>query len=226
MADLNTIKKVISKLVSVDELREHICFFGGAIPYIYYGEESGREHSDIDILVDKNYINIIRKLLKQSGRYKEELDSLHLDLDEDYGIKAWIDGVYVEFEPMIVEDNVLKRYSFSVDKNIFGVEEIPFENKEDLIIPFEIDDKTTYCQSMEYIKGTKEKYRREKDIRDSEYITSHGIDIDKYERVNKSISNTKTNIISYENIKKKQELTSMLDSSVNHIENDNKNKTV
>ena len=219
MVSLDTIRKVVNKLGSTDEIREHICFFGGAIPYIYYGEESGREHSDIDILVDKNYINVIRELLKQSGRYQEELDSLQLELDEDYGVKAWIDGVFVEFEPMSIEDGVLKRYTFSVEKHMIGIEEIPYDNIDDLIIPFEVDGKITYCQSNELNKAGKEKYGREKDLKDAEFIGRHDIDFEKYERVKKTIEESKTTIISFEDAKKKQELASMLGESVEQDSN-------
>lgn len=221
MVELDTIKKVVKKIGSVDEIRDHICFFGGAIPYIYYGEESGREHSDIDILVDKNYINVIRELLKQSGIYQEELDSLQLELDGDYGVKAWIDGVFVEFEPISIEDNVLKRYSFSVEKQMFGIEEIPYDNIDDLIIPFEVDGKISYCQSNELNKTEKEKYRREKDLKDAEFIGRHDIDIEKYERVKKAIEESKTTIISFDEAKKKQELASMLNQNLEQKEDSN-----
>lgn len=202
MIKLNDIKKVVYKLGSADEIREHICFIGGAIPYIYYKEESGREHSDVDILVDKKYINLIRKLLKQSGRYQEELDSLQLDLGADYGLKAWIDGVYVEFGPMVIEDGVLKRYTFSKEKEMVCIEEIPFDNIDDLIISFDVGGKNTHCQSMELSKAGKEKYKREKDLQDAEFISRHSIDIEKYERVKKLIENSTTSIISFEEIKR------------------------
>lgn len=221
MVELDTIKKVVNKIGSADEIREHICFFGGAIPYIYYGEESGREHSDIDILVDKNYINVIRELLKQSGRYQEELDSLQLELDEDYGVKAWIDGVFVEFEPINFEDNVLKRYTFSVEKQMIGIEEIPYDNIDDLIIPFEVNGKITYCQSNELNKAGKEKYRREKDLKDAEFIGRHNIDMEKYERAKKAIEESKTTIISFEDVKKKQELNAMLSDSLEQSRDSN-----
>ena len=64
MPSLDHIKRVVERIASVDEIREHIYFFGGAIPYIYYGEESGRDHTDIDILVDESHIDIIRDILK------------------------------------------------------------------------------------------------------------------------------------------------------------------
>ena len=219
MPELNEIKKVVDKIGSVDEIREHICFFGGSMPYIYYGEESGRDHSDIDVLVDLEYMDVIRNALKSSGRYKEEYDSLNLGLDTDYGLKAWIDGIYVEFEPKIVKDGVLKRYDFSPEKKLAGVEEIPFDNIEDLIIPLNIGDKTTYCQSMELIKVGKEKCKRDKDLKDIEFIDRHNIDTLKYERVKTAVEKTKTNMFSYD---KKQELDSMLSENKEEDNQDSK----
>ena len=206
MVELDTIKKVVNKICSADEIREHICFFGGAIPYIYYGEESGREHSDIDILVDKNYINVIRELLKQSGRYQEELDSLQLGLGEDYGLKAWIDGVFVEFEPMFIDNGMLVRKSFSPNKEMAGTEMIPFKELTDLIVAIDIDGIKSYCQSPELIKAEKEKYKREKDLLDISFIDSQEIDIEKYHRVKKLLELSEVSITSYEDLRNKKTL--------------------
>ena len=203
MTNIDNIKKVINKLGSADEIREHICFFGGTIPYVYYDEESGREHSDIDILVDKEYINVIRQLLKDSHRYQEELDSLSLDLDMDYGVKSWIDGVFVEFEPASIENGVLKRRTFSLEKEKICIEEIPYEDINDLIIPFEVSGKKTFCQSMELSKAGKEQYGREKDKMDAEFISRHEIDKEKYVRTKKSIELSSTTIIDFDDLKKR-----------------------
>lgn len=221
MPSLDHIKRVVERIASVDEIREHIYFFGGAIPYIYYGEESGRDHTDIDILVDESHIDIIRDILKDHNKYQEEYDSLKLGLDEDYGVKAWIDGIYVEFEPVSIENGTLKRYTFSPEKELVGIEEITYEKEDDLIVPMEINGKTTYCQSNELNKAAKEKYGREKDLKDAEFIGNHDIDVDKYERVKKSIGEAKTTIISYEESKKKKEINSMFNSSVEHNEYSN-----
>ena len=44
MPKLDSIREVVKKIASIEELRGKICFFGGAMPYIYHGEESGRDH--------------------------------------------------------------------------------------------------------------------------------------------------------------------------------------
>jgi hypothetical protein len=206
MASLNNVKAVVKKISTIENLGEHLCFFGGSVPYIYYNKESNREHSDVDILVDKEYMDVVRQLAKQSNLYRPNLDSLNLDLKDDYGLKLFIDGVYVEFEPMYVEDGMLIRKSFSPDKSLAGVEMIPFEELTDLIVELNIDGVKSYCQSPELIKAEKEQYKREKDLLDINFIDSQGIDVDKYHRVKKSIESSTATINTYEELKNKKTL--------------------
>ena len=79
------------------------------MPYIIQGKDSFREHSDIDVLVDVDYMDYLRTLLQEEGYYNPERDSINLGLDKDYGLKVFIDGVYVEFEPMNIENEVFTR---------------------------------------------------------------------------------------------------------------------
>lgn len=44
MSSLYEIKSVIKKISSIENLGQHVCFFGGSVPYIYYNRESNREH--------------------------------------------------------------------------------------------------------------------------------------------------------------------------------------
>lgn len=201
MANITQIKEVMKKIASYEDIGKHICFLGGSVPYIIAGEESNRDHSDIDILVDEEYIPIIRDLLKLNNKYTEELDSLTYDMGADYGLKVFIDDVYVEFEPMKIEDNQLIRKSFSPRRKLFGTETIPFDDVEDLIIPIEIDEISTYVETPEYIKVDKEKYKREKDLMDIAFIDSLGIDKDKYERVKRNVALSTEKLTSYENSK-------------------------
>lgn len=116
MTSLENIKNVIKKLTSINELSEHLCYFGGAAPYLFFNQESNREHTDLDVLVDEKYMPTMRELVKQNFYYNPELDSLNLGLDNDYGLKTFIDGIYVEFEPMNIENEVFTRKSFSPSK--------------------------------------------------------------------------------------------------------------
>lgn len=198
MATLTDIKAVINKMIAHGDLGQHICFFGGSMPYIYHGKESGREHSDIDVLVDENYMEIIRLLLQTNGLYRENLDSLNLGLDMDYGIKAFIDGVYVEFEPVNFASGIMTRKSFSPDKELAGSEEISYSNIEDIIVPIEMNGVHTFSQSMEMIKAGKEKYKRAKDLKDISFIDQNGIDYEKYLRVKAAMVQAKTTLKTYE----------------------------
>ncbi|MBE6139834.1 MAG: hypothetical protein E7174_05005 [Firmicutes bacterium] len=206
MSSLYEIKSVIKKISSIENLGQHVCFFGGSVPYIYYNRESNREHSDIDVLVDEKYIDVIRQLAKQSNLYIPKFDSLNLDLGDDYGLKIFIDGVYVEFEPMFIDNGMLVRKSFSPNKEMAGTEMIPFEELTDLIVAIDIDGIKSYCQSPELIKAGKEQYKREKDLLDISFIDSQGIDIEKYHRVKKSLELSETSITSYEDLRSKKTL--------------------
>ena len=206
MSSLNEIKAVIKKISEIGNLGQHMCFFGGSVPYIYYNKESNREHSDIDILIDKEYIDVIRQLAKQNNLYIPKLDSLNLDLGDDYGLKVFIDGVYVEFEPMYIDNGMLVRKSFSPNREMAGSEMIPFEELTDLIVSFDIDGIKSYCESPELIKAAKEQYKREKDLLDINFIDSQGIDIEKYHRVKKSLELSETSITSYEDLRNKKTL--------------------
>ena len=151
MPKLEEVRNVVKKISSIDELKGRICFFGGAMPYIYHGEESGREHSDIDVLVDEEVMGVLRDMFKKAENYRPHLDSMNLGLDKDYGFKIFIDGVYVEFEPMSIKDGHLIRSSFSPDKELAGTEVVPFLEMEDVVIPITVDGISTYTESMELI---------------------------------------------------------------------------
>ena len=206
MSSLNEIKAVIKKISEIGNLGQHMCFFGGSVPYIYYNKESNREHSDIDILIDKKYIDVIRQLARQNNLYIPKLDSLNLDLGDDYGLKIFIDGVYVEFEPMYIDNGMLVRKSFSPNKELAGTETIPFKELTDLIVSIDIDGIKSYCQSPELIKAAKEQYKREKDLLDISFIDIQGIDVEKYKRVKKSLELSETSITSYEDLRSKKTL--------------------
>ena len=202
MPKLEEVRKVVKKIGSIEGIGDRMCFFGGAMPYIYHGEESGRDHSDIDVLVDEECMDEVRRLLKEAGIYKEERDSLNLGLDRDYGLKAFIDGVYVEFEPMSIKDGMLTRASFSPDKQVAGFEVLPFLELSDIVIPISVDGVQTYTESMELIRAGKAKYGREKDLKDIAFIDQHGIDEERYKRVIACMENMHVSTASYDELRR------------------------
>lgn len=202
MPKLEEVRNVVKKISSIDELKGRICFFGGAMPYIYHGEESGREHSDIDVLVDEEVMGVLRDMFKKAENYRPHLDSMNLGLDKDYGFKIFIDGVYVEFEPMSIKDGHLIRSSFSPDKEVAGTEVIPFLEMEDVVIPITVDGISTYTESMELIRASKAKYERDKDLKDIAFIDSHGIDPERYARVVACLKQADVSMSSYEELRR------------------------
>lgn len=202
MPKLEEVRNVVKKISSIDELKGRICFFGGAMPYIYHGEESGREHSDIDVLVDEEVMGVLRDMFKKAENYRPHLDSMNLGLDKDYGFKIFIDGVYVEFEPMSIKDGHLIRSSFSPDKELAGTEVIPFLEIEDVVIPITVDGISTHTESMELIRASKAKYERDKDLKDIAFIDSHGIDPERYARVVACLKQADVSMSSYEELRR------------------------
>lgn len=198
MPSLDQIKNVIKELISIDNVGKHVCFFGGSIPYIVANKQSGRNHSDIDVLVDENYMEQMRQIVQERFHYMPNLDSATFGLSADYGFKIFIGDVYVEFEPIAISKGVFIQRSFSPNSKKAGEQQIPFVNIEDLMIPIEIDGVPTHCQSLEMIRASKEQYRRPKDIDDIEFIDSYGIDQEKYERVQTAMKQTTSNIFEYE----------------------------
>ena len=202
MPKLEEVRNVVKKISSIDEFKGRICFFGGAMPYIYHGEESGREHSDIDVLVDEEVMGVLRDMFKKAENYRPHLDSMNLGLDKDYGFKIFIDGVYVEFEPMSIKDGHLIRSSFSPDKELAGTEVIPFLEMEDVVIPITVDGISTHTESMELIRASKAKYERDKDLKDIAFIDSHGIDPERYARVVACLKQADVSMSSYEELRR------------------------
>lgn len=201
MANLEKIKNIIKKISMMGEIKEHICFFGGCMPYIIHGKDSFREHSDIDVLVDVDYMDYLRTLLQEEGYYNPERDSVNLGLDKDYGLKVFIDGVYVEFEPMSLQDGIFTRMSFVEEKQLAGVEKLPYINVEDIMIPIEFDGVRVYSKTPELIKVGKEKYMREKDVQDVAFINEHGFDTAKYLRAQEMFYKRIAEVNTFDNLK-------------------------
>ena len=202
MSSFDRIRSVVAKVAGVPNLGQHICFFGGAMPYIMCEQNSNREHSDIDVLVDTEYMSIVRDYLQANDLYRPELDSMTMNLDRDYGVKAFINGVYVEFEPFILKDGVFTRASFNPDKRLAGEEYLSYVDSSDIMVPINIDGVMTFSETLELIKAEKNKYRREKDLKDMDFIDQQGINTDKYYRVVNSISKATSVIKSFEEISK------------------------
>jgi predicted nucleotidyltransferase len=195
------IKNLLTKMTNVPTLGSNMIIFGGIVPYLITDTDSNRHHSDIDVLVTKDKMPLVRELLKNRGEYSEYMDSLtFVGLDNDFGIKTIIDGIYVEFEPVEITENTLTRRSFSQKRNLAGEEIFTFESFDDLVVPITLGGVQTYSYSPEFMKVQKEFYNetpREKDKKDIEYIESIGINEGKYNKAKISFENKKTNFYQY-----------------------------
>ena len=84
---------------------------------------------------------------------------------------------------------------------MIGEETIPFEYLTDIITELKVDDIRTYAQTNEFIKANKELYKREKDLKDIDFIDSNGIEKEKYNRIKKALSLATQETQSYEEMK-------------------------
>ena len=192
------IKDLLIKIASIKVLADNIVIFGGVAPYLMTDTESNRNHSDVDILVSQDKMFLIRDLLIANNIYKSEMDSLNIpELNDDYGVKAVINGIYVEFEPFVVENNKLTRKSFSLDGQMAGEETFTFDNLGDLVVPISLSGIQTRAYSPEFMKVQKEKYYRPKDIKDIDFLNKMVLDEEKYNRVNASFQKKETTYFHY-----------------------------
>ena len=198
MPSLDEVKNVILELISLEDVADHVCFFGGAMPYIVAGEQSGRNHSDIDVLVDEEYMEKIRQIAQEKFHYMPEQDSLAMGMNRDYGFKIFIGGVYVEFEPIAVRDGVFFHRSFSLNSKKAGEQQIPFEDIQDIMVPIEINGIKTHSQSNEMIRLSKSECGRPKDLADIAFIDSCGIGQAKYQRLKEAMAKRTLDMFAYE----------------------------
>lgn len=206
MASLDQVKKVVKDLISIEGVAENVCFFGGAVPYMCANKQSGRNHSDIDVLVDEKFMPQIRKIAQEKFHYMPKQDSLALGLDNDYGFKIFIGDVYVEFEPFSIKNGIFTHRTFSLNSEKAGEQQIPFEQIKDIIVPVDVDGIKTRVQTNEMIRASKAECGRPKDIADVEFIDSCGIDPKKYARIQKALSKRKLNMFPYKTLKNEEKI--------------------
>lgn len=186
----DAIKSVVQQLMSVEALKDMIYVAGGIVPYLYTGRESGRRHSDIDIVVASADMPIIRQYLQSMGLYERAYDSLEFgyNLDRiDYGIEAFIQDIPVSFAPFDVKGNEIIQRNFS-KLELAGFDALMTVTMsgiaiEDYITSSDIEGLRVGTYTLEMVKCTKETTGREKDIRDIQEIEKIGINQARYLRI-------------------------------------------
>ena len=193
------ILSVLEKIYSQSKISNIINLSGGIVPYLISGVNSERNHGDIDFIVKKENMPIIRQLLQENNLYDADMDSLSID-NEDYGIDAIIDGIPIGFYPYSVEgDNIIQR-SFT-PQYMYGSPELktrvmPQMLENDYIANYSLPNgEIIGTSSLEVIKATKTiTGGREKDYFDIAQIDKIGTDESRYQRVSHSISNNQMTV--------------------------------
>ena len=149
------------------------------MPYILTNEDSGRLHDDIDTICRIEDIDKIRKIIINAGFYDPKWDSKTFSPDSiDCGFEMKINGVPFGIFPFTYDEKnkIITQYSMDPYNKTCKTKIIPVEKISDYIMIYRGKDGKTYnTMSLEYIKLTKYKAKRPKDIMDSKKIEETGL---------------------------------------------------
>lgn len=201
MSNYSKIKDIILKLNSEELLKEKLYIVGGTVPYLISNTMSNREHSDIDIIVAANDMNVVREYLKNNNLYIKDFDSIMFDYNKnkiDYGIDCIIDGITVNFAPFeIVDNNIIQKNFLSKQSSgINALVTVTLNNVkiEDCTTTIIIDQVKIKTYNLEMVRIMKEKSNKPKDLIDIRIIDNYGYDREKYEELKNKTNNMKFKI--------------------------------
>lgn len=180
------IKRALTTLEALTKYADAPIFIaGGTVPYLLLGEDSGRLHDDIDTLVDLKDIHELRRIFKKTPYYKEEWDSLtHVKDGNDYGFELDVDGVPVGIYPFIDDDDTILQYTYDPYTHECKIKRIPERKRENYVKTYTSTDGHTYrTMALEYIKKSKDKVGRGKDLKDASKIEEYGYDEELYSQI-------------------------------------------
>lgn len=220
------IKKALSTIEALTRFADAPMYIaGGTVPYLLLGEDSGRLHDNIDTIVDLKDIHELRKIFKKTPYYKEEWDSLtHVKDGNDYGFELEVDGTPVGVFPFIDDDDTILQYSYDPYTHECKIKRIPEKKKGNYVKTYTGTDGHNYhTMALEYIKKSKERAGRGKDLKDAAKIDEYGYDEELYstielpenmqfqketaERINETVSHDtiiKNSIVRFSYIAKKK----------------------
>lgn len=155
-----------------DEADSKLYVSGGSVPYLILNQDSGRLHDDLDTVCDVADMGKLRQAFQQAGVYDPSWDSLTYARDGlDYGFEAVVDGVPVGIYPFSFVDGRLTQYSYDPYSHQCKTKEFSLRELSDYVTSYETaDGQTCHAMSLEYVKLTKDRAGRDKDIQDSAKI--------------------------------------------------------
>lgn len=168
---INSNKKVLDKIEKeTSNINVKLYIAGGIVPYLLLNQDSNRLHSDIDLICDIKDMNTLRTLGQKYSVYQKQLDSLNFK-NKDYGFEIFINNIKVGIYPFIIKNKIIYQYSYDAQTKTFKTKTIQVENITDYLMKYQSSDNKIYhTMSLEFIKMSKEKAGRKKDILDLQKI--------------------------------------------------------
>lgn len=175
------VKSIILRLYLEEKLKDKIIVVGGTVPYLISKKESDREHSDIDIIVEKDEMIFIREYLER--KQLNTIDSLKFSYNKsqiDYGVDAVIDGITVNFAPYEITKNEMIQRNF-LTKRACGIDALATVtmegiNTNNIFTKADVEGIQISTYNLEMIKVMKEKSKKKKDKVDIQVIEEFGYD--------------------------------------------------
>lgn len=159
---------------------------GGTVPYLLLGQDSYRNHSDIDNIIDLKDISEFREIFKQTPYYREDWDSLNKVQDgNDYGFELEVNGIPVGIYPFLVDDDKILQYTYDPHNELCKIKRLPQKDAKRYVGTYvSLTGQSIDSMSLEYIKKSKDRPPvRPKDEVDSKKIDEYGYSKDIYDSI-------------------------------------------
>lgn len=177
--------EVYNKIEKMNKTRAKLYLSGGLIPYVLLNEDSGRRHSNLDLLCSKEDIRMIREVFRKQDIYEPKRDSLTYTVNDiDYGFQVVIDKIKVNISVFEERNNSIIEYSFDCHNRIGRIKNINAK-LSDYILPYVSSDNKKYTTlSLELLIANKLLLGRDKDKKDIEKIKEcNGISEEKIKKL-------------------------------------------
>ena len=167
----NEVLEVYHKIEKMNKTSAKLYLSGGLIPYVLLNEDSGRRHSNLDLLCSKDDIRMIREVFRKNNLYEPKRDSLTYTINNiDYGFQVVIDKIKVNISVFEETDNGIVEYSFDCHNRIGRIKNINAK-LSDYILPYVSSDNKKYTTlSLELLIANKLLMGGDKDKKDIEKI--------------------------------------------------------
>ena len=181
----NEVLEVYYKIEKMNKTRAKLYLSGGIIPYVLLNEESGRRHSNLDLLCSKEDIRMIREVFRKNDLYEPKRDSLTYTINNiDYGFQVVVDKVKVNISVFEEKNGGIIEYSFDCHNRIGRIKNVNAKIT-DYIVPYVSSDNKKYTTlSLELLIANKLLLGRDKDKKDIEKIKEcNGVSEDKIKKL-------------------------------------------